>query len=634
MDYLPKDIFVENQIKARLVDLEDYKDLKTKISEDPNDLSGWDALFKKIDTTLVQVKSKPSTEFKQLVFQSYDELLDRFPYLVEYWKKYAVTVYNIDGLERSVQVMSKSVDSCQYSLELWEDYLEALELSKSDQYEKMVELSIELNGYHFNSNSLWDRLLSVKKKESNDLLATYLKLVRIPLYEYSKYYNEFAEINKGYKIVDIITDSTQLKRYLKKYGKGEASECSEFETQQIIDEFSYDVFNRNQTRVNKKWEFEKQLSVNQPEIKPTENTETSVWIEYLDFEINSYSDDSSTIINLFERSLIPNCFREELWLKYLAYLNKYLNEGTKFQTMDAVYKRCINKFLPLNKNFIRFHYCKFLMKYEKYEASNDYILDLITYFSGDNSSKITLKQPYIDSIENCLELFEQQIPSDYLRLLENILGCYLNQEKLQDYSIQKYVSRLFNLLNDQSILVVSRSYLDKLSSEEEPQVQKLHDYINKHHSNPVFKNSVSFWKFYIEFEGLRTKNFINLNKLINYVKRNTNLPKVVINQFLTLQYNLYTNNYKQFKVQVDDETIVKYDLNLSTSIQNKDYWLSNQKSNRDLKLQFDNPGFVLDNKPEITNRITNFSIFDEDITTMATFKNVEKANMPIPYPEL
>ncbi|EGV60803.1 pre-mRNA splicing factor [Yamadazyma tenuis] len=619
---------------------EEFERLKTEVDTSPNNIHKWDELFAKIDDRINSVNPKDvSAEFKSFIHTCYTELLDRLPFLVEHWRRFSIIEYKLNGIKSSIEVLSRSVDAVQFSVGLWEDYLNALALEKDEKYGHALEMCISLNGHHFNSHNIWDKYLEHKK---DNVLPVYLKLIHIPLYEYAKYYNQFAEINKNYSLKDILGDD--LEENLQRFGKTSPDECSVIESHQIIDEFSYQIFATNQTRVNAKWEFESKITTLDLNLKVSSDTESDNWFAYLDYEIQHYKQDYNTITNLFERALIPNCFNQKLWLKYLAYIN-VSDESHKFQVMDSIYSRCVNKFIPLDVNFVRFSYGRFLLKHNKVDLMNDYLLDLVKFFGGDNNSKLYLKSGYTETVESLLVNWSKLVGTEaFLQISQSLLECYFEESKSITAEVETVsrstVNLLFSRLNDQSILVVIKLYLNTLLSVSDlsnpKDVNGLRQFFNKHYKRPQLRSSVSFWKFYVELEGAGMFNFSHLHQIIKYIQKETTLSKIVVNKFLNFQYNLYTSNYKRFKADVDDDSIIRYQNNLSLNPTDNKYLLASYgKSIRDIKDQFEHPGIVIDNKPDITNKLMNqnFDLFSDEFPYPATFKNIEKANAPIPFPQ-
>ena len=88
-------------------------------------------------------------------------------------------------------------------------------------------------------------------KQSKELLELYLRVIKIPLYQYAQYYNQFSEINKQFEIQQIITSSDQLNQYVNEFGKNHLDDLSLLEKHQIIDDFTASIFSNTKVELIK-----------------------------------------------------------------------------------------------------------------------------------------------------------------------------------------------------------------------------------------------------------------------------------------------------------------------------------------------------------------------------------------------
>lgn len=694
--------------------LESWKQLREEVEHNPNDISRWNKLFSSIEEKVSQLYERGiNEEFKAFVYENYNELLGRFPYLVKYWKDLLIMAYRLNGVESSIEALLKAVDACPFSIDLWHDYLSALlvryeqkddKSGMQDMIQSQFSLALSFNKFHFNSHPIWDKyieflhLTNPEFSTDKKVLNMYLELSNMPLYEYAKYYNQFTAINKNFQLQDVIQDSRELDSYLHKFGKNSVEECSVVESQLIIDDFSYNVFLKTQTLVHDKWQFESSITINELDLTNYQSIqkEMNYWKEYLNFEIKRYLDDKNmfsfnNIVNLFERCLIPNCFVQEIWLKYIAFLNvayddnneNNIDKETTFHRINLIYLKANNKFIPLDENYCRLIYGEFLVKWDKFELANDYYLDLITSFCGHNDQKVYLKQSYLDNFNNILQLWKSTLPNKKLvEYLYDIIEKYFesidrykskqqSEHEEEQTDNKKHISLLQlqtfqELLNDHSICLVIKVYLysslEMTDITDEAQLKPFRDFFQKYYKEKPLQFSVSFWKFFIEFEGLMTFNYLNLQKIINYVKTNLLLPKTTIDALLQINYDIINANYKEvIELIPDDTTLINFDNETCNSItQNKSLLTRLAKNNsimqhklkgnknpnfriedeyvKLIKKQSDLPGVIAEDKPEITNKLMNdenyVSLLQDNIEVprLPAFKNVEKANAPIPYP--
>lgn len=651
---LPADVFTDTSIQSSPI--EEFKVLKNEVIGSPNDIKHWDGLFQKFDELVTHSLNNDreiSKDFKLLVYTSYEELLTRFPYLVSYWKQFSIMEYKLNGSSSSIGVLRKAVNSCQYSLDLWEDYLNALMVEKDPEFVTEVKSCLQLNGQNFNSHVIWDKYLAhiAQDNKSDNVFEVYLKLIRIPVYEYARYYDDYLQLDKFTLLTTI--PAVDLEPYLHKIDKSDINDCTEVEKFQILQEFSEDIFQITQTRVTEKWEYESVIKNRELNLQAiNDKYELDNWINYLDYEIKNGVHES--IVNLFEQCLIPLCFNEKMWLKYLSYLNFSTHfsspeeSSSQFMIMDSIYARANNKFVPLDQNSTRLTYGKFLIKFDKLDIMHDYQLDLIRYFSGDNYMKVYFKGPYLSSIKALLENWQLMVSPDvtlFEELLMSLINLSTNNDKLRLHENitckinEKYLNLLLKYLNGQAIPVLIQMYLNNYLLRNEltnEHITHLRKFFQKHYNKAYLKDSRDFWKFYLEFEGLAMYNLVNVNSIMNYIKLNTKLPILTINKFLKFQYDLFNANLSDFLSQLpNNDCLIKYDANCSVSLQN-DHLVS-RFNKLGLSKQLDYPGVKIDFKPDITNKLMNdgenFSILEDKVPGLPSFKNVEKVNASIQYPK-
>lgn len=714
-----------------------WMSLEQEINRNPNDISKWDLLFKSFNDEFEELYDEQnieriSDEFKKLVYRSYSRLLHRFPYLTNYWKDFLIFEYKLKGAEASIDVLSKSIDNFPHSIDLWSNYMSAL----ITQYESTSEISkrkeqidfirgqfdkaLAYNGQHFLSHPLWDKLLefetslNTENEISKEIFFSCLKIIRIPLYQYAQYYKKFMEINKRFSINDVFSmeqdKNLLIKEYLDRFNKHSIEELSLIEEHQIIDDYSYKVFIKTQAKVNEKWTYESAITATEFSLQNYNQIEeeSEKWMNYLNHEIEIYksleNEDNDKLrqyeytINIFERSLIPLCLNSNAWLKYLAFINTlHLKRDIKYERMKAIYDLAINRFIPLDDNYIRFSYGAFFMKYNKFDLSNELFFELIKLFGALGSSKVYQKNDYLEAVSSLIKLWSQVLnESKTTKILEEIIDNYFEKadryskrpgapetKKEKDENSEKltfddrYVKILEKLLNDESICVIIDFYLNYLMIHLTPSTYiKIRKFFNRYYKESALQKSVKFWKFFIEFEGLIHHNMINLKRIVRYVQYNTQLPKSVLDGIVDLNYDIVSANVSEILDSTantgrSDDTLIMYDNDVSESLivnssarkrlANNNYLIQELEEMKIAKSQnkyesgqplvnreeellkiirkhADHPGIIVDHTPEISNKIMsegNWISLDKDfveVPNFPTFKNVEKASLPITYP--
>lgn len=612
---LPSDLSLESETpEAATSNAKTSEELWEKVEQavklNINNLDYWDVYLKHFDDRYDQLyadsdKLKIDVKFKLTVNQAYTQLLSRFPYLSEYWRRFLVMEYKLNGVEASIAVLKKSVEVFPYSVDLWIDYVNALVSQKKNNDENSdANESIRLEfdrclqylGYHFNSDPLWDAYIafetSIAGGETNlSVLNIYKKLVKIPLYQYAQYYKKFSEINKDFEL-DQVLDENSLPEYLEKYGKTSSEELSVVEKHQIIDDYSNTVFARTQAMVNEKWNYESTITVTDfsPKLLDEIEKQEGEWSKYLDYEIanlsNSEDQEQHKIITqLFERCLIPNCLSSKFWLKYVAYIHFHYEGESKFDKANDIYQRAIFKYVPLDQNFIRYNYVSFLMQNDKFDVANEYLLDLVKLFSGANNKKLFLKEQYLEATTKTLDLWSVTVSgATYEKTLDDIITNYFERvDRNKKETVPKegkkeevkydlkpaYVSTLQQLLNGDSICVVVAAYLNynKLNADSNTPT-KLRKFFNRYHREAEIGQSTLFWSFYLEYEALIQGNLLNAKNIVQYIKTSTSLPKSVMDALIDLNHDIISANFSLSLQQLGrpDDSLILYDNDISNSI--------------------------------------------------------------------
>ncbi|CAI5756695.1 unnamed protein product [Candida verbasci] len=653
-----------------------------KLSQDvynqPNDIKAWDALFDEYDKIIddsydMNDRNSISQNLKDEVYKAYKSLLSRFPLLLAYWKKWSILEYKLNGTDASIDILRLGVENFPNSVQLWNDYLTASETVEKEgsreKMDKLLEEALRHNSYDYNSGPLWNKVIEFEKDNDEKVLELFLKVIRIPLYEYAQFYEKFQETCKKFEIGKIIPEKDLLD-YVKKFGKSKIIELSLIEKHQIIDDYITKIYSITQAKVNSSWQYESNLRNQEFKIVVDQEIkdEIETWLNYIRKEIEVYKNDNSDgqfnlICNLFERMLIPNCFNSDSWLKYLKFLNDSRREDS-FELQKEVYLKINSRFIPLNKQVTRFMYVKLLLKHDKLDDALEYLLDWIKLYSG---IKLYFKQSYLESITELVKMIQHILDMEEFRwVLKKWINMYFDitpSKKKQEEEVKidkipmSVINQVAKYLNDDSICIIIESHLLQLQAQD--QTEKIRQFYNQHHTRPCLSISVKFWNFMFQFEGIHQHNLNNLKLIITYIKNESNLPKLVIDQFINQYYDIANANLKKILLINDgksDESIIKRDLNISNSIfyntatqkrsSEYNYMLkhNNNKLKQDeyirfIRKQIGHPGIFIDSTPDITNKFMNDGNYidltenDIPIPPLPTFKNVEKASQNIKYPK-
>ncbi|KAG2733691.1 hypothetical protein G9P44_003216 [Scheffersomyces stipitis] len=680
---------------AEVKEVDNLDKLHNDIRRSPNDLTKWDKLFQSFERTFtVKFEGKPdkvSTQFKLLVTKTYASLLSRFPYLASYWKSWSIFAFKLSGTKESIEVLEKSVIGFPYSVELWTDYISALILTYGNDPEKLSFIraqyseALRLNGLNFLSHPLWDKVIEFETGigEKSVIVGLYLRVTKIPLYQYAQYYNSFTQINKNYDITDVIP-SLELAEYVKRFNKTDVTELTLGEKNQVVDDHTDIIFTSTQEQVTDKWSHESSIFIHDFSLDRLDEIakEKEIWIKYLDHEISKYKvssaiDQFDNVANIFERALVPNYYNEGIWLKYLAFINiSELEDEVKYEKAKAIYLRAISG-LPVESTVLRSLYPKFLMKYKHLDIAKSYLYDYLKLFGGRGNRYF--KSQYLQTVQDTVEVWEKSENSkDYLAKLQTIVDEYFSLHNAK--SIKKdskgvkgeSADALFvlNLLNDEAITIITVAYLKELYAQTDS-VSRIREMFNLLYKENAFKKSVLFWKYFLNFERLHGQTLHNLRMIINYVKTETQLPKAIVDAFITIEYDIIGANLdsavEQHRAGVPRsslEDLIKNDMETSLSLihnasarkrlANSNYIVKDAEDlksahktnfNREAELlkitrkHIGHPGILIEAIPDITNKFmkegNDVSLLDSKLVvpSFPTFKNAEKANASINYPK-
>lgn len=676
--------------------------------EDPNDINKWNEVFDLLDQKWEQVgnSDKSAPVIKNVVQSSYSKLLLRFPYLTEHWKRYLIVQYKMNGLEQSLETLRQGTKSNPQSVSLWVDFFGALlavyetkaESEKTaflDEIRDQFQDVAQVIGLNYNSDLFWNKYIEFELKFASEtpslaLLELYKHLITIPLYQYAQYYNQFAEISKTYTVNQVIGDEIVLQQFLAQFSKTLVDELSMLEQHQIIDSYNYSIFSETQKKVTEKWEYESVLTHQEFSLLELEEIEkqSQEWVKYADYEIGCLqnaqqekrNDHIKMITSIFERALVPNCFNESLWLKYVSFLRENILDKTEmFKSTKAVFDRAIFGFVPLEKSNIRTEYVKFLMLMDEFDLCNEFLLDCIRLFSGVTGNRVYVKSPYVNDISQLINFWKEHVnPKKLLTALEGFISAHFEridryrketetasttEEEGDKYELKpSYLTAFSRFLNGDGICVVATQYLRLLGDED-----KIRTFYNKYHREEVFSRSVQFWKFFVEFEGYQQHNIVNLRTVVSHIKQKTALPKQAVDAFIDIYYEVTCANMAEaISLRSQDDfldILVTHgieksdDLEINTSARKRlawnNYMLQDLVDQRGKGIHFgtkeeelmnmrlrhlDHPGIFVDAVPEFTNSMFGgewVSLLDDNVRVppLPTVKNVEKANASIKYPD-
>lgn len=239
----------------------------------------WLAVIKDVQLKDGGLRKGWSETTKTQFRKTFDTFLSIYPWFAGYWIHYARCEFKLGYTNNAIEVYKRALNELPYSPDLWAAYLEFLVMVSHDVdlIDGEFEKAVVFVGDDFYAHVVYDVYLEyLTLRNFNDRKRELLLLILSKtLHQFSKY---FALIRE---------DSLMEKYY------------------------------QQQERVAQAWKYECQL--HRPVFfhpKPLKQQERSVWIHYLDSQI----EDEAFKQQLFRRLLICGALDESLWLRYIRWL--------------------------------------------------------------------------------------------------------------------------------------------------------------------------------------------------------------------------------------------------------------------------------------------------------------------------
>lgn len=636
--------------KSRSQRKEDWDSLASAVLDDRNDISKWDALLtdleRRWDTSSLELR----TRLADVIARYYSALLERFPYLEEHWKRYSIFSYKSDGLDLSLAVLERATSAFPHSVSLWVDHLGALtakhdKLPESSKAENLATLrgvfgsAAVLVGHHFNADPFWNKYIefALQNLGKDDLLQIYLKIIRIPLYQYAHYHDQFAQIVVNYTASQILDEAEKGRLPTK------LELMSNLEQKDAVDSFIQQIYENVQRRVTENWEFESQITQQAFSLNQNIPGQKEIWISYLDSCIANRTQEEVLIV--FERALAARCYDVELWVKYAEYA-RAIPEKSR-----SIFERCIFNILPLSEASVRQNYLDFISS--DFDDATQFLLKTLELYVGAKSG-IYFKTPYIAQIRMLLRYWGEKIPADGLKAaLESIVfGYFEHVDRYRKSSgdtkpKSKDISDFSRFLNDDSIGLVVVQYLKLLDDAKAVRI-----FYNKFHKEPALSRSVQFFKFCLELESEK-RNLENVHSIMIYIKTESQLPKRAVDAFVDIHYEIVCNNLRQALSKNLADVLVTRHQDKSASLGDNaaarerialNNFMLQDMHPRDrgaelMKMRsrhIAHPGIFTEPGPRILNPINDgewFSLLDKNVkVTAPEFANLHNQG-PIQYPD-
>ncbi|SCU97100.1 LADA_0H04434g1_1 [Lachancea dasiensis] len=561
-----------------------------------------DSLVKSTEQ-LVLKYSSPNEVIKKSIQKVFENVLTRYPLFFGYWKRFTAVQYQLNGLESSIEVLSRAVDAFPHSLDLWCAYLNVLMANNADRVDQIrinFEIARDFVGFQFLSHPFWDKYIEFETAQGqiDKLAAIYQAISRIPLHQYSKYYTAYKEFAQS--------NSSKLQ----------------------IDDDIDQVFSITQQLVNSVWKFESQISQSYFNLGPLAQKELDNWDQYLNFAIDSELVSNQLTKCIFQRCLIPCRYYEHFWVRFCSWMERNDEKASCLE----VYQQGV-QVLPTDVRKLRQNYLSFLK--ESLRIGNQNLLEVYVLAMAEYSGLYPTETSFIKDFlmiikqrefasslsQSDQEILAQQVA--FSAYLEKNVRMFLRQQEDGD-------ERLQNLLNDSTlpIIVVELIKSSYLILKNNLQTKA---YFTEFGKLPQMKFSTTFWLTHYKF----LKATVDINGLEEFVTKlgtEIKIPTTIINDivgdfksfFLT---NVGISDYERevsggrYKMGLDP--LVDLEFKINNPLWSKQGLGALKRDNRDNG----HPGLYLD-KPVISNTIVECQSKDlvDKPPPLPTFRNLEKVN--------
>ncbi|RIB26755.1 hypothetical protein C2G38_1996840 [Gigaspora rosea] len=353
-------------------DLERYWDI---VRSNPDDFTSWEYLIRVAETAEGGLTPQSPPENITNMRSVFDQFLEKFPLCFGYWKKYADFEFNIQGPTEAEKIYERGVAAIANSVDLWTQYC-AFKIEHYpddvDAIRGLFERGAAYVGLDFLSHLFWDKYIEFEKsKQAYDRVLKILdRIIRIPMHQYAKFFDEFTNLCGTRPIAELITPE-QYKQFEEEARttppvppertEGEQPPPPTEKTEeQIQNDIRTRIYNMNietymktQNETNKRWVFEQEIKRPYFHVKAMDDVQLINWRRYLDFE--ETEGDETRIQVLYERCLVACALYEEFWQRYA----RWMISKNRLDDARNIYKRATSVFIPISRPSIRLSYACF-----------------------------------------------------------------------------------------------------------------------------------------------------------------------------------------------------------------------------------------------------------------------------------
>ncbi|KAJ3587611.1 hypothetical protein NHX12_011208 [Muraenolepis orangiensis] len=374
----------------------DFERLWKAANEMPSDFTSWTDLLQYCEQESHMTASR----------QAMAAFLVRYPLCYGYWKKYTDLERRSGNNDKAQEVCVQGLQAIPLSVDLWIHYINlllgTLDMNLPDSPERIrsvFEGAVAAAGVDFHSDRLWDLYVEWEKEQGNMRAAGAVldRVLRpkevLSAEEYEELRAECRQSQKAERAEQAPEDEEE-----RPPGEEEPATPEGHDSEELMQKIRDQVITRrdlvyqlNEGEVRKRWHYEDAIKRPYFHVKPLDRVQLRAWHTYLDWEVSQLTADTKDpsqepsqedqvdqeegsevtppvqetpeesalptddhrVRVLFERCLIACALYEELWTRYVQYL-----EPQSVEEARAVYRRACLVHLT-HKHTLHMHWATF-----------------------------------------------------------------------------------------------------------------------------------------------------------------------------------------------------------------------------------------------------------------------------------
>lgn len=318
------------------------------------DFPTWAALIDLLETRFASFAGPEDPEELQRTVLSlrsaFRGLLLEFPLCFGYWKRWADFEAKVgaastpggSGWSWGVSVFEQGLSTTSlpnlvtgtaqtvlfgvpHSVDLWIFYVSFLISHQApvEQIRAVFLRASHIVGSDFHATPLWDAFIQFEYAQGcyGEVFRLLRRILRNPVRDLDKYWVMAQQYIQTRPLLEIVEDAIDLSLH------------DEAAVRTGIQHELSTVFSASSAMLQRRLGFETAIRRPYFHPKPLDDAQISNWRRYLDFE--ERDGDSTRIIKLYERCLIPCCNSVEFWKRYLCYLAALFDPAGRRTEEDA-----------------------------------------------------------------------------------------------------------------------------------------------------------------------------------------------------------------------------------------------------------------------------------------------------------